>query len=237
MELTFSKKMSVVAISLLSLAGAPFALAEGGNSASDEKHANSHDHGQDHDHDRAHSHSHDDDIYAGYFENSQIEDRSLSDWEGDWQSVYPYLHNGTLDEVFAHKAEQDVGKSAEEVKQYYETGYRTDVDRLVIEGNSVSFFDDGQERSGEYEYDGYEILTYEVGNRGVRYIFELEDGGDALPRYIQFSDHAISPTDADHFHLYWGDDREALLEEVANWPTYYPSHLDGEGIAREMLAH
>lgn len=29
----------------------------------------------------------------------------MSDWEGDWQSVYPYLLSGDLDEVFAHKAE------------------------------------------------------------------------------------------------------------------------------------
>ncbi|ENH96888.1 zinc-binding lipoprotein AdcA [Gracilibacillus halophilus YIM-C55.5] len=36
-----------------------------------------------------------------YFEDSQVKDRSLSDWEGDWQSVYPLLQDGTLDEVFA----------------------------------------------------------------------------------------------------------------------------------------
>ncbi|SDI99783.1 metal ABC transporter solute-binding protein, Zn/Mn family [Billgrantia gudaonensis] len=187
--------------------------------------------------DSAHDHDHVEDIYAGYFEDSQIEDRALSDWEGDWQSVYPYLQDGTLDEVFAHKAENDDGKTAEEVKAYYETGYRTDVERIVIDGTYVSFYEDGQERTGEYAYDGYEILTYEAGNRGVRYVFELEEGGPDLPAFIQFSDHAIYPTDAHHFHLYWGDDREALLEEVTNWPTYYPSHLDGEGIVREMLAH
>lgn len=237
MSMPYSRKTSVVAISLLSMVGTPLALAEGGNSASGAENANGHDHDHDHSHDQGQSHAHDDDIYAGYFEDSQVKDRSLSDWEGDWQSVYPYLQDGTLDEVFAHKAEQGAGKSAEEVKRYYETGYETDVDRLVIEGGAVSFYEDGQQRSGEYVYDGYEILTYEAGNRGVRYIFEREDGGDALPRYIQFSDHAISPTDADHFHLYWGDDREALLGEVTNWPTYYQSDLEGEGIVREMLAH
>lgn len=202
-------------------------------------HADNHDHSHDHDHEHSHSHdhAHDEDIYAGHFDDSQIEDRSLSDWEGDWQSVYPYLRDGTLDAVFAHKAEQGDGKTAEEYKQYYEIGYRTDVERIVIEGNTVSFFEDGQERSGEYAYDGYEILNYEAGNRGVRYIFALEEGEQDLPAYIQFSDHAIYPTDADHYHLYWGDDREALLEEVTNWPTYYPFRLEGEAIVQEMLAH
>jgi zinc transport system substrate-binding protein len=58
-----------------------------------------------------------------------------------------------------------------------------------------------------------------------------------MPQYIQFSDHNIFPVDSHHFHLYWGDDREELLEEVTHWPTYYPSELDEDGIVRDMLAH
>ncbi|MGQ7248345.1 metal-binding protein ZinT [Halomonas sp. V046] len=224
------KTMGVVVIGLLTMAGAPIATAESGPSASGEQ--DGHDHGHDHDHD------HDNDIYAGHFEDSQVEDRSLSDWEGDWQSVYPYLQDGTLDDVFAHKVEQNDESTVAEIKQYYDRGYRTDVDRVVIEGDSVSFFADGHESVGEYAYDGYEILTYEAGNRGVRYIFALEHGdGQGAPAFIQFSDHAIYPTDAGHYHLYWGDDREALLEEVTNWPTYYPADLDGEEIVEEMLSH
>ncbi|WP_010098632.1 ZinT family metal-binding protein [Ornithinibacillus scapharcae] len=176
-------------------------------------------------------------IYEGYFEDSQIKDRALSDWEGDWQSVYPYLQDGTLDEVFAHKAEEDNSKSAEEYKAYYDIGYQTDVERIVIDGDNVSFYRNGKEYTGKFKYDGYEILEYEAGNRGVRYIFKHEEGVEGVPTYIQFSDHSIYPTDSYHFHLYWGDDRQALLEEMENWPTYYPSDLDGEGIVSEMLAH
>ena len=80
----------------------------------------------------AHNHGHDDDaIYRGYFEDDQIADRPLSDWEGDWQSVYPLLLDGTLDPVMAHKAESG-DKTAEEYRAYYEIGYGTDVDRIVI---------------------------------------------------------------------------------------------------------
>ncbi|MCC5900470.1 MAG: metal-binding protein ZinT [Halomonas sp.] len=195
------------------------------------------DHEHEHDHGHTHSdHDHDSDIYSGYFDDDQIEDRPLSDWEGDWQSVYPYLEDGTLDEVFAHKAAHG-DKTAEEYKAYYDTGYQTDVDRIAIDGSTVTFYENGEEKSGDYQYDGYEILTYQAGNRGVRFIFELEEGADDLPQYIQFSDHSIYPTDAHHFHLYWGNDREALLEEVTHWPTYYPSELDGNAIAEEMIAH
>ncbi|MCE7792384.1 metal-binding protein ZinT [Salipaludibacillus sp. CUR1] len=204
-------------------------------------HENDHgnnDHNHDNDHD--HNHSHDEEsqaIYDGYFEDDQIEDRELSDWEGEWQSVYPYLMSGELDEVMEHKAAESDSMTAEEYTEYYETGYETDVDYITIEDNTFTFSSDEGEWSGDYEYDGYEILTYEAGNRGVRFIFEKEEGDDEMPAYIQFSDHNIYPTEADHFHLYWGDDREELLDEVTNWPTYYPAEMDGDEIKHEMIAH
>ncbi len=34
-----------------------------------------------------------------------------------------------------------------------------------------------------------------------------------------------------------GDDRAALLEEVTNWPTYYPADMTPAQIVDEMLAH
>ncbi|MDL5611638.1 MULTISPECIES: metal-binding protein ZinT [Bacillus] len=193
-----------------------------------------------HDHEHDHSHAHDEEtekIYEGYFKNSQVKDRPLTDWEGDWQSVYPYLQDGTLDEVFSYKSKHEGDKTAEEYKEYYKKGYKTDVDRIFIQKDTVTFFKNGKEYSGKYTYDGYEILTYDAGNRGVRYIFKRAKEAEGLPQYIQFSDHSIDPTKAGHYHLYWGDDRKALLDEVKNWPTYYPSEMDGHDIAHEMMAH
>ena len=47
-----------------------------------------------------------------HFADSDVQDRSLSDWDGEWQSVYPYLQEGifavTFDETFA----QAVGTNA-----------------------------------------------------------------------------------------------------------------------------
>jgi zinc transport system substrate-binding protein len=192
---------------------------------------------QAHDH-KAHDHAAEaqKSVYDGYFEDDQIAERALSDWAGDWQSVYPLLMDGTLDPVMAHKAEHG-DKTAQEYRAYYETGYRTDVDRIVIDGDTVTFHTDGAAAKGRYAGDGFEILTYRKGNRGVRFVFEKVEGDDAAPRYIQFSDHRIAPAAADHYHLYWGDDRAALLEEVTNWPTYYPSALSGDEIVAEMTAH
>ncbi|MCR8827840.1 ZinT family metal-binding protein [Pseudosulfitobacter koreensis] len=196
--------------------------------------AHSHDHGAE---PQSHAHAHnDDDIYRGLFDDSQIAPRTLADWQGDWQSVYPLLQDGTLDPVMAQKAEAGE-KSAAEYRATYETGYQTEVDRIVIEGKTVTFTQGGSSYGGAYETDGYEILTYKAGNRGVRYIFEKVSGDALAPDVIQFSDHAIAPQSAGHYHLYWGDDRAALLDEVTNWPTYYPADKSGEQIAAEMMAH
>ncbi|RJE84746.1 metal-binding protein ZinT [Paenibacillus sp. 1011MAR3C5] len=210
-------------------------------SSNNHSHADDHDHDHDHDdHDHEHSHDHDEEetaIYKGYFEDSQVLDRTLADWEGDWQSVYSYLLDGTLDEVFAHKAADTGTMTAAAYKEYYDVGYKTDTERIVIVGDTVTFYKNGKEYTGKYQSDGYEILTYEAGNRGVRFVFKSVEAIDGLPRYIQFSDHRIAPIKSGHFHLYWGDDRDALLKEVTNWPTYYPTSMDGHSIAHEMIAH
>ena len=214
---------------------APPAMAQANNAAPAPASAHGHDHAHEHSHD-AKSASDAKSVYKGYFEDSQIRDRTLADWQGDWQSVYPHLAGGTLDPVMAHKAEHG-DKSAADYRAYYETGYRTDVDRIVIDGDRVSFHRGEVAVSGQYASDGHETLVYKKGNRGVRYIFRKVSGDADAPQFIQFSDHAIAPVKAGHYHLYSGDDRAALLDNVTNWPTYYPRTLDGAQIVAEMLAH
>ena len=49
------------------------------------------------------------------FADSDVKDRNLSDWNGEWQSAYPYILDGTLDPVMEKKAESGT-KTAEEYK-------------------------------------------------------------------------------------------------------------------------
>lgn len=179
-------------------------------------------------------------IYSGFFYNDEIEARELSDWEGQWQSVHTYLADGDLDEVMEHKAEaaDDPEKTAEYYKEYYTKGYETDIQYIDIHGSEVTFTDEeGEQRSADYEHDGHEVLEYEQGNRGVRFVFKRVGDNDKMPKYIQFSDHAIAPQEALHYHLYWGDDRQELLDEVEHWPTYYPIDYTIEQIKADMMAH
>ena len=128
--------------------------------------------------------------------------------------------------------------TAEEYKAYYDTGYKTDVDQIKIDDQTMEFVVDGQSHKYTYKYMGYKILTYKKGNRGVRFLFEATDADAGNYKYVQFSDHNIAPVKTGHFHIFFGgESQEKLLEEMENWPTYYPSDIDGMEIAQEMLAH
>lgn len=174
-----------------------------------------------------------------HFADSDVQDRSLSNWAGDWQSVYPYLEDGTLDGVMERKAENG-DKTAEEYRAYYEKGYKTEDENIVINGedNTIKFVKNGVSAEAVYQYKGYQIYDYESGSRGVRYFFEATSGDGDAPKYVQFSDHGIAPGKAEHFHIYFGNDGfDALSEEMENWPTYYPFDMTGDEIAGEMLEH
>ncbi|MBD3948476.1 pneumococcal-type histidine triad protein [Tuanshanicoccus lijuaniae] len=177
------------------------------------------------------------DVYAGYFEDDQVKDRELSDWEGEWQSVLPYLEDGTLDMVMEKKAKE--GKmTAEEYKEYYMKGYKTDVDHITIKDGKMTFKTGDKSVTGEYKYEGKEILKYEKGNRGVRFLFTKVGGDEEAPKSVQFSDHNIAPTKVMHYHIYFGDkSHEELLKEMENWPTYYPAEWSGAQIMTDQLNH
>lgn len=179
-------------------------------------------------------------IYNGYFDDSMVQDRELSDWYGSWTSVYPYLLDGTLDPVWEHKAKNSTTMDAKQWKEYYTAGYKTDVAQIIIEkGNKVTFVkDDGSKVTGTYVYDGKTTLNYSKGNRGVRFQFKQTDPNSKAPKFMQFSDHNIYPSKVNHFHLFWGDTSQLEInKELVNWPTYYPSSYKPQEVLSELLNH
>lgn len=179
-------------------------------------------------------------VEQGYFVDKDIKERSLSDWQGQWQSVYPYLQDGSLDPVWDYKSKSKGDMTAKEYKDYYTKGYQTDVEKIAIKGDEqrISFIQNGVTQTFTYRYVGHKVLTYKKGNRGVRYLFETDDPKAGQFKYVQFSDHGIKPQKAQHFHLFWGaSSQEALFNELENWPTYYPEGLSGRDIAQALVAH
>lgn len=173
----------------------------------------------------------------GIFNDKDVKDRPLSDWQGVWQSVDGYLLAGDLDPVLQKKADKQ-GVSVDNVREYYKKGYATDVSEIGIENNVIDFHQGESVKSCAYHYDGYKILTYASGKKGVRYLFSCQDDKSGAPKFIQFSDHTIAPRQALHYHLFMGNQsHEALLKEMDNWPTYYPYNLTKAQVVDEMLHH
>lgn len=191
----------------------------------------------------AHSHGHslteaEQKAAEGVFADTDVKDRTLSDWDGIWQSVYPLLQNGDLDPVFKKKAQKEGAKSFAEVKAYYTQGYKTDIGKIDIENNVMVFYRGDQMASCQYHYDGFKILHYASGKKGVRYLFSCTDSRSKAPKYVQFSDHLIGPRHSMHFHIFTGDSsQDSLLKEMDNWPTYYPEQLYNHQVVDEMLHH
>ncbi len=103
---------------------------------------------------------------AGVFDDANVRDRALTDWDGMWQSVYPYLVSGELDPVFRQKAKKDPEKTFEDIKAYYRKGYATNVETIGIENGVIEFHRDNNVASCKYNYAGYKILTYASGKKG-----------------------------------------------------------------------
>lgn len=174
----------------------------------------------------------------GEFNDKDVKDRSLTDWDGMWQSLYPYLLSGDLDPVFKQKAEKDKRKTVDEIKAYYRKGYATDIDTIGIENGVMEFHSGNRVSACKYDYAGYKILTYTSGKKGVRYLFECKDANSTAPKYVQFSDHIIAPRTSAHFHIFMSNtSQEALLAVMDNWPTYYPYQLKKEQVVDDMLHH
>ena len=143
-------------------------------------------------------HDHDHSKEVSTFEDDQVQDRALSDWAGDWQSAYPFALDGTLDEAFAAMAES--GKmTADEYKAYYQTGYKSDIQDIKINGDHIAFtYDDGKTVESDYRYVGYYIQNWSTGTKAAMYRFEAVDQGSGAPVYIEFNDHMIESAAVEH---------------------------------------
>lgn len=131
-------------------------------------HGHNHNHNHNHSHNHSHSHSHEKLPHQqGIFEDSAVKDRDISDYSGEWQSVYPMMKNGELLSVMEAKATASGAKmTTEEYTAYYLTGYETNMTKIRITDDGIMDFYAGNDKfSGKYEYAGLKILTYASGKK------------------------------------------------------------------------
>ena len=185
-----------------------------------------------------HEHEHEHSKEVSTFEDSEVQDRELSDWEGDWQSAYPLVLDGSLDKAWEHKAEEG-DMTAAEYKDYYTKGYKTDYTAISIHDNKISFTDNkGNVTESAYKYNGFYIQNWSTETKAAMYRFEAEDKEAGAPIYIEFNDHIIEPSDAEHFHIRMSNESyDAIVDPEGNWPTFFDASLSPEGVCDEVIGH
>ena len=183
-------------------------------------------------------HAHDHSKEVSTFEDHEVQDRSLSDWAGDWQSAYPFVPDGTLDDAFAAMAEKGE-MTAEEYKTYYQNGYKTDITNIDIEGDHIAFtYEDGKKIGSDYKYIGYYIQNWSTGTKGAMYRFEAVDRTSGAPICIEFNDHMIESAAPEHFHIRMSNESfDAIVDQEKSWPTFFPADMTGEDLCEHMEGH
>lgn len=209
-----------------------------GDSVKEEEIVEGMEHDHDHHHDHGESEAHSKEVST--FEDDQVQDRSLTDWDGEWQSAYPYVLDGSLDEGFAHKAES--GKmTPEEYKAYYAAGYETELKAIAINGetNIITYTDvNGKTCASPYKYVGYYIQDWSTGTRAAMYRFEALDKASGAPIFIELNDHIIEPCQAEHFHFRSSNTGFDDIEDPeSRWPTFFPAAWDAEDVLEAFIGH
>ena len=209
-----------------------------GDSVKEEEIVEGMEHDHDHHHDHGESEAHSKEVST--FEDDQVQDRSLKDWAGEWQSAYPYVLDGSLDKGFAHKAES--GKmTADEYKAYYATGYETELKTIAIDGdtNTITYTAaDGRTCASPYKYVGYYIQDWSTGTRAAMYRFEALDKASGAPIFVEFNDHIIEPCQAEHFHFRSSDTGFDDIEDPeSRWPTFFPAAWNAEDVLEAFIGH
>ncbi|MBQ3356790.1 MAG: zinc ABC transporter substrate-binding protein [Oscillospiraceae bacterium] len=185
--------------------------------------------GMEADHDHEHEHEHEE------IEEEDIQDRALSEFEGEWSSLIPLLESGALEAYVEHEAEED-GASTDEVLEELAEKWACDAVTIAIDGSTITFtYVDGTSESAEYSYAGYVPVRAEDGDiTSVRYQFEAD--ADGAPKYVQFNDHGHEPADeVEHFHVWFGDESfDALLNAASN-PFFVPASASSEEVLEELM--
>ncbi|MCR4731428.1 MAG: zinc ABC transporter substrate-binding protein [Saccharofermentans sp.] len=192
-----------------------------------------HDHeGGEEDHDHEHSHEEEKEITE-----ADIKPREVSEFAGEWQSLYPVLMTGALDEYVKYQAEKK-SITVEESRAQIEAKWNCGVKTIKIEGNSITlYYDDGTKATGTYEYAGFATKKDDTGKiTSIRHEF-LRTSGDG-PKYVMLNDHGHEPADSvEHFHIYFGDNNFDELVTTTSNPFFVDAKLDAKGCLDNVMGH
>ena len=170
--------------------------------------------------DNNHNHNHDHD----HEDQEKREDVKLSDWDGDWNSVYAY------------KDDAEVLKGVESEEKMENRKF--DFGGMVVDGDKVIFHKGKANEEGETKEVAYKFVEAAPMEHGGAtmywYVFETESKD--VPKYMALMDVHGEDTMA-HFHVRLGDDKAKLVDSEDEWyPTFVRASTPASAMA-EFLSH
>ncbi|MDO5725575.1 MAG: ZinT/AdcA family metal-binding protein [Tissierellia bacterium] len=164
-----------------------------------------------------------------------VDEVELADWEGSWNNMGAYLDDPELQEAFEILAKNE-DMSVEEAKAAYVEKRHCDFDGLVIDKDSITFLDgfpdDGGNEIEKVNYKFTESISVKHGNFDISWsVFEAE--GDAkYPVMLLMEVHGEEALT--HFHMRYGDDKDALLEKEGWYPTFVKPNSTYDQLTEEI---
>lgn len=166
-------------------------------------------------------------------QDSQVQ-ASLSEWDGQWNSLSAYIDDPVIEEALEKEAEVH-GETLEEVKEEALESRNSDFGGLDIQGDTVKFYQ-GRVDEGDllYEasYEFVESISMDHGGTSM-YWFIFENQGDQGPKILAMMDVHGEDTMA-HYHMRYLDSVEELNQDDDWYPTYVKSDMPVEDVAGEL---
>lgn len=163
------------------------------------------------------------------------ETMTLKGWEGTWNSIGLYLDEKELDSAFEAKGKKE-GKTAAEIKQGKKDVYATEVNSMVISGDTIKFYDTKlMKEGGEGKATAEETYKF-AGNvkfgKGMWATFE-STAADSKHKYLMMT--SAHGDDMMHFHIRFGNESFEKLQEQKAYPTYIKYDTKIETLKEEMM--
>lgn len=185
----------------------------GGNAPQNNTQAeNNHNHESNHNHENNHGEDHEE--AAGAV--------TMADWDGTWNNMGAYLDKEELQGAFEELGKKE-NSDAATAKAAYVEKRKCDFNGMIVEGDMVTFLDnfkdDGGKEVGKGEYAFLESKEAKHGNHTLEWdIFEAKTP-DAPYKYLLMMPIHGEET-LTHFHMRYGDDKDALLAKEGWFPTF-----------------
>ena len=161
---------------------------------------------------------------------------SLSDWNGNWNSMYEYLEETDIQPAYSTLAKNE-GVDENKAKEDYLAKRKADFAGLIVDEDKVTFLDNFPEKDGKTIGEGtYKFFKTEeqmLGEHKITWnIFEATNE-DAPYKYLTLM--KIDPNeDLLHFHFRYGNDLDEILNKESWFPTVVSPQTTNEQLIDEI---